>query len=196
MTRHTNTILFSLPGYNLYRGKVIVDNNSLQKPEIIGTDFDSYFGYAMTSTYLVNRRNVSTLMYIIAAPRAKFYQGEVVACAWQYSKIVYRFTGSQIGEYFGYAVAADDFNGDGFGDVVISAPYYKVKGFNEGVVYVFEYGGREKSDFPFSLRKLMVAREMPESAQFGMAVSVLGDINQDGFNGKLIFFFEFVFEKN
>ena len=47
------------------------------------------------------------------------------------------FLGDQIGAYFGYALAAGDFNGDGLADLAIGAPLYSVDGkYENGRVYV------------------------------------------------------------
>lgn len=58
----------------------------------------------------------------------------------------YVFRGKQFGEYFGYAVLAEDLNNDGLTDVIISAPQYSVTGsFDEGAIYVFLNQGRVSS---------------------------------------------------
>jgi FG-GAP repeat len=56
------------------------------------------------------------------------------------------FTGTQIGEYFGYAVMADDFNDDGLPDLVISAPFHhQTNGYESGAVYVYKNKGNVRS---------------------------------------------------
>lgn len=49
-------------------------------------------------------------------------------------------TGEQMGGYFGYALASGDINGDGFDDLIISAPMFTLPGNLEvietGRVYV------------------------------------------------------------
>lgn len=186
---NTNLTLIALPGYDSYRGQVVVYNYSEKAAEILGKNFDSYFSYTMTSAYFIDPNNVSTLMYIVSAPRENLIVGEVAACASHENKtkVVYRFVGSKIGEYFGYAIVADDFNADGFTDVVVSAPFCTIKSFNEGCVYVFKFERKSKKQLPFRMRRLTVSNENGDRAQFGMALALLGDINQDGFNGITIY---------
>lgn len=53
--------------------------------------------------------------------------------------IIHRtFTGQQFGEYFGYSLLSEDFNGDGLPDLAVAAPLYSVPGsYENGAVYIF-----------------------------------------------------------
>jgi hypothetical protein len=52
----------------------------------------------------------------------------------------YILTGEQIGSYFGHTMTAGDLNGDGYTDLVISAPFYYSKKLSQGgAVYIY-YG--------------------------------------------------------
>ena len=69
---------------------------------------------------------------------------------------------------FGIAVAGGDLNGDGFADVVASAPYD-----DDGTVHVF-WGGA-----PMDATVDVLANGEPDHYQFGHALAVLGDVTND-----------------
>lgn len=57
----------------------------------------------------------------------------------------YEFTSEQINSKFGYSVASGDFNNDGYGDVVVGAPYYD-DGATQDVGRVYVYLGDDDPD--------------------------------------------------
>jgi hypothetical protein len=79
------------------------------------------------------------------------------------------------GAEFGYAVGtAGDVDGDGFDDVIVSAPFYG-PGYNfEGKVYVFQGMARGLQRVP---RIVAIHRY---SAEFGFSSGTAGDVNGDG----------------
>ena len=91
------------------------------------------------------------------------------------------FTGAAASDALGYAVAGGgDFDGDGYPDLVLSAPYNDAAGSNAGVVYLHRGGpGMDAAaDFAF-----------PASAvgeNFGLAVALVGDVNRDGADDLLV----------
>jgi hypothetical protein len=104
---------------------------------------DSYFGYAVSSAYFMGIDN-PRLLYVASAPQANHQSGEVyIFDIEDYRlekkiKVFNKFSGTQFGEYFGYTLLCDDFNGDGLPDVAISAPFYsKNKQHENGAVYIF-----------------------------------------------------------
>ena len=104
---------------------------------------DSYFGYAVSSGLFMGNED-PRLYYIASAPQAKGQTGEVFLFTIvnnlleKQIKTYNRFTGTSMGEYFGYALLTEDFNGDNLPDVAVSAPFYSKTGDNEnGAVYIF-----------------------------------------------------------
>ncbi|KAK3520815.1 hypothetical protein QTP70_032382 [Hemibagrus guttatus] len=84
--------------------------------------------------------------------------------------------GEQVGSYFGNSIAIIDINNDGWKELIVGAPFYfDRRGEEGGAVYVFmnENGSfKPKTDLRFT---------GPSDSGFGMAVSSIGDVNQDGF---------------
>lgn len=104
---------------------------------------DSYFGYAVSSAFFMGKRS-SQINYIASAPRANKQTGSVFLFDIEDSnskkkiKVFNTFTGNQMGEYFGYSLLTEDFNGDGLPDIAISGPFYsKTKYYENGAVYIF-----------------------------------------------------------
>lgn len=91
------------------------------------------------------------------------------------------FNGFQNGEKFGYLVeSAGDFNGDGYDDLLISAPEWRVAGSRIGRVFLY-FGGDDmdtEADLVFSLPA--------QDGRFGTSAAGIGDINQDFFDDIII----------
>ncbi|KAH8291423.1 hypothetical protein KR054_011554 [Drosophila jambulina] len=139
---------------------------------------DEYFGYAVSSGYF-DSANLSTLLYVATAPQANKQSGEAYIFDIQGKKIKkhHVFQGEQFGEYFGYSVLAEDLNGDGKTDVIVSAPQYALEDSHDnGAIYVFINKGF------FNFERKILRSPLTSSARFGTTLSRLGDINHDGFN--------------
>lgn len=67
----------------------------------------------------------------IGMPRGAGLLGKIVVNGWNMVNI-FNITGRQIGEYFGYALASCDVDGDGLDDLIIGAPMYSEPGNAEG----------------------------------------------------------------
>ena len=86
------------------------------------------------------------------------------------------YHGRRTGAELGYAVAgAGDVNGDGYADILASAPLDATDGAAAGIAYVW-FGGptlREKPDLELKPGSI--------GGQFGIAVAGIGDFNGDGY---------------
>ncbi|XP_075168393.1 integrin alpha-PS3-like isoform X2 [Haematobia irritans] len=140
---------------------------------------DSYFGYSVSSGYF-DSENLNRLMYVASAPQADEQSGEAYIFDYVTKyKIAKHFVcrGLQFGEYFGYAVLAEDINGDNLTDVIVSAPQYTISGsYDDGAIYVFINQGR------FNFERKLMPSPIHGKARFGTTLTKLGDINYDGFN--------------
>lgn len=162
--------------------------SDVPNPLLWDQDDNSYFGFAVSSGYF-DGPGKTKLLYVASAPQANVQQGEVyvfdIVDHFAYNektiKTYYTFAGIQFGEYFGYALVTDDFDNDGFTDIAISAPFHSRTGLYEnGAVYIYRNGG-SPSDF---VLHATLRSEYELNGRFGTTMSKIGDINQDGFNGK------------
>ncbi|KAG5280203.1 hypothetical protein AALO_G00086170 [Alosa alosa] len=91
-------------------------------------------------------------------------------------KSAYILYGEQVGSYFGGSIAIADLNNDSWKDLIVGAPFYFDRTKEEGgAVYIYMNENGSFKD------KYDIALKGPEKSAFGMSVSAIGDINQDGF---------------
>ncbi|XP_050094026.1 integrin alpha-PS3-like [Anopheles aquasalis] len=144
--------------------------------------FIPYLGYAVSSGRFV--RN-DPIMYVASAPKAKKGLGQVFIFDYvqRHSKneigirVLKPFSGHQIGEYFGYALLTEDFNGDELPDLAIAAPMHsRTKEFDNGVVYVY----LNKGGLHFELQAILQS-SYGFGGRFGTSLGKIGDINRDGY---------------
>ncbi|MCP3975558.1 MAG: hypothetical protein GY720_13820, partial [bacterium] len=84
--------------------------------------------------------------------------------------------------YFGWAAGtAGDVNGDGYDDVIVSAPYYDNGQTNEGRAYV--YTGTVTG---LSTSAAWTAESDQADANFGYSVGAAGDVNGDGYDDVIV----------
>lgn len=89
---------------------------------------------------------------------------------------------NQAGAQFGKSVCtAGDVNGDGYSDVIISAPEYDNGQSNEGRVYIY-YGS--PNGIPGSPEWFYEPNQ--SNVDFGLSVSTAGDVNGDGYSDIII----------
>lgn len=114
-------------------------------------------GYAVSSALFMGP-TVPRRFYVASAPQAKKQTGEAFIFDiedYRFEKkikVFNKFSGKQMGEYFGYTLLSEDFNNDGLPDLVISAPFYSKNGENEnGAVYVFINEGNVRGKLLWNL---------------------------------------------
>lgn len=171
------------------QSEIIEYSSDIPNPLSWNQDDNSYFGFAISSGYFDGPQSMK-LLYVATAPQANAQQGEAYifdivdyqSTSDKTIKIYYKFAGEQFGEYFGYSVIAEDFDGDGFTDIAIGAPFNAKVGTHEnGAVYIYRNHG---SASRFELDKVL-RTDYELSGRFGTTMSRVGDINQDGFKGIL-----------
>ena len=85
---------------------------------------------------------------------------------------------TEAGARFGEAVAsAGDVNGDGFGDIIVGAPYRDTTGTDNGIVFVW-YG----SATGLAATADWSALSLYDLNEFGTSVAGVGDVNGDGYD--------------
>jgi len=95
------------------------------------------------------------------------------------------YPGDPVGTQAGYAVSyAGDFNGDGFGDFMVSAPYYDGQ---QGATYiVFGKAGLSDGNPTGAIRIDGGVDAGVVGDMSGYSVTAVGDVNGDGFDDVLI----------
>ncbi|MBT3222710.1 MAG: hypothetical protein HN348_26850, partial [Proteobacteria bacterium] len=148
------------------------------------TDDGSYFGYSVSEAGDVNGDGYGDV--IIGAP---FYSNDKTAegAAWVFhgsetglvsSTPDWGVEGDQNSAIYGYSVSyAGDVDGDGFGDVIVGAPFFD-NGTQSDVGKVFVYLG---SDSGLSSSPAWTKEGDEADSKLGFSVSSAGDMNGDGF---------------
>ncbi|XP_041837357.1 integrin alpha-7 isoform X2 [Melanotaenia boesemani] len=188
-TPDNNYILFGAPGTYNWKGLLFmaspVEDALLYKtlePSKRPTVFEdvahnSYLGFSVDSAMGI--MNLGELTFVAGAPRAN-HTGAVVLLK---KDNVYRlvpehiFWGEELASSFGYSVATTDLNNDGWTDLVVGAPnFFDRKAEIGGAVYVYlnPFGHWDDQARPIRLNGTY-------DSMFGMTVSSIGDLDQDGY---------------
>jgi hypothetical protein len=128
-----NNFIVGCPGTNSWKGTIGIarpyQQLYLMNLNDFNHDFNAYLGFAVSSVKL----SPGITSFISSAPRI----GKVFIFD-NFSTLQYQFSGQQTGEYFGYTLMVEDFNGDSYMDLAIAAPYYSIDGeYDHGGVYIF-----------------------------------------------------------
>lgn len=93
-----------------------------------------------------------------------------------------RIDADQDGAFFGASVScAGDVNGDGFGDLIVGAPYYNSGQLAEGCAFLY-YGNQSG----INLNQQVKLESNQEIALMGYSVAGAGDVNGDGYSDIVI----------
>uniref|UniRef100_A0A671YT28 Integrin subunit alpha 7 n=1 Tax=Sparus aurata TaxID=8175 RepID=A0A671YT28_SPAAU len=188
-TPDNNFILFGAPGTYNWKGLLFmaspVEDALLYKtlePSSRPTPFEdvahnSYLGFSVDSAMGI--MSLGELTFVAGAPRAN-HTGAVVLLR---KDNVYRlvpqhiFWGEELASSFGYSVATTDLNRDGWTDLIVGAPnFFDRKAEIGGAVYVYlnPFGHWDDQARPIRLNGTY-------DSMFGMTVSNIGDLDQDGY---------------
>ncbi len=99
-----------------------------------------------------------------------------------FQSLPWRPVGTQVDGLFGFdAAPAGDVDGDGYGDVLVSAPLEQGTAFREGAAYLFR--GSPEGSLP---THSWVWRSGQLDAFAGFAVAPAGDVNSDGYDDVIV----------
>ncbi|XP_040015351.1 integrin alpha-7 isoform X3 [Xiphias gladius] len=196
-TPDNNFILFGAPGTYNWKGEMrvqllnqtlldlgfyddgpyeVADQKQLNA-QLIPVPYHSYLGFSVDSAMGI--MSLGELTFVAGAPRAN-HTGAVVLLR---KDNVYRlvpqhiFWGEELASSFGYSVATTDLNRDGWTDLIVGAPnFFDRKAEIGGAVYVYlnPFGHWDDQARPIRLNGTY-------DSMFGMTVSNIGDLDQDGY---------------
>uniref|UniRef100_G3SQP4 Integrin subunit alpha 3 n=1 Tax=Loxodonta africana TaxID=9785 RepID=G3SQP4_LOXAF len=177
-----STVYFGAPGaynwkgnsYMIQRKDWDLSEYSYKDPEDQG---NLYIGYTMQVGSAILHPTDITI--VTGAPRHQ-HVGAVFLLSQEAGGDLRRrqvLEGTQVGAYFGSAIALADLNNDGWQDLLVGAPYYfDRKEEVGGAIYVFM--NQAGNSFPAQPSLLLHG---PSRSAFGFSMASIGDINQDGF---------------
>ncbi|XP_060899177.1 integrin alpha-7 isoform X1 [Labrus mixtus] len=196
-TPDNNFILFGAPGTYNWKGEMrvqllnqtmldlglyddgpyeVADQKQLNA-QLIPVPHHSYLGFSVDSAMGI--MSLRELTFVAGAPRAN-HTGAVVLLK---KDNVYRlvpqhiFWGEELASSFGYSVATADLNRDGWTDLIVGAPnFFDRKAEIGGAVYVYLNPSGHWDDQARPIRLNGTYDSM-----FGMTVSNIGDLDQDGY---------------
>nr|WEL12720.1 integrin alpha 5 [Halisarca dujardinii] len=191
------SLIIGAPGSYLWKGAGFVYNGTSPVMSVT-PEFSNTFGYIGMGTTQARITSRDTLEWVTGSPRAENYFGqilvygfnpkELVAGEVEFSPPTHNIRGTKIGSYFGYTLAAVDFNNDGFDDVLVGAPlYFKASGLPEiGAVYIYDNQVTATTNRGTIISSAVFILEPPNGGvaygRFGHAIKAMGDLNADGFN--------------
>uniref|UniRef100_A0A665UAR5 Integrin subunit alpha 7 n=1 Tax=Echeneis naucrates TaxID=173247 RepID=A0A665UAR5_ECHNA len=181
-TPDNNFILFGAPGTYNWKGDLWIPLS------ILTLDPSSSFSFTLLPLFHLLGFSVDSAMgimslgeltFVAGAPRAN-HTGAVLLLR---KDNVYRlvpqhiFWGEELASSFGYSVATTDLNNDGWTDLIVGAPnFFDRKAEIGGAVYVYlnPFGHWDDQAQPIRLNGTY-------DSMFGMTVSSIGDLDQDGY---------------
>ncbi|CAG6021847.1 unnamed protein product [Menidia menidia] len=184
------------PGSYFWQGQVI----AAAKEDIIKAYYPGYFmqavkGQIQTKQFLFNDDSYQGYSvavgefsgdqvedFVAGVPKDLMLYGSVSILNGTDMTNMMKYTGEQMGSYFGYAVATTDIDSDGMVDLLVGAPLLMVRdsdGRLEEMGRVYVYLQRGPLNLELSQPHLTGTQVF---GRFGSTIAPLGDLNQDGFN--------------
>ncbi|XP_037107836.1 integrin alpha-7 isoform X3 [Syngnathus acus] len=196
-TPDNNFILFGAPGTYHWKGEVrmqllnqtlldlgvyddgpyeVADQKELNA-RLIPVPYHSYLGFSVDSAMGI--MSLGELTFVAGAPRANHTGAVVLLRKDNVHRLVpeHIFWGEELASSFGYSVATTDLNNDGWTDLIVGAPnFFDRKAEIGGAVYVYlnPFGHWDDQARPIRLNGTY-------DSMFGMTVSNIGDLDQDGY---------------
>ena len=163
---------------------------------IEGNEEDGYFGYTVTGAGDVNGDGYGDVMVgwttneagQYGPGRASVYLGGPLGLRNTPIWSVAGAPGSN--EFLGYAAAAGDVNGDGYGDLLVGAIYHDNGQLDEGAAFLYQGSPAGLSSTP-----VWSAEANQVNTYFGVDVAS-GDVNGDGYSDMMIVAYEYDFDQN
>ncbi|XP_071956885.1 integrin alpha-9-like [Antedon mediterranea] len=174
----SRSLVLGAVGYQSWKGTVISTKGGMTRVADTGR-WDSterqkqYIGYSVSSGYLFSPL---AAVGITGAPRKK-HKGHVIIFNHDNFELLKEISGSEFVSYFGAAVSAIDFNGDGLDELLVAAPRSSDVLRDQGSVFIYSFN--INTDIIHSWK---IVGSSSFGAQFGSAISATGDLNGDGFH--------------
>jgi hypothetical protein len=157
-----------------------------------GDQANAYYGTGVSSAGDVNGDGYADI--VVGAPNydnsavdcglAFVYHGSAAGLSGSWDWVVDPYQGSS---YLGSVVAcAGDVNGDGYADVLVTAPYYDNGHIDEGAAFLFLGSSTGLRNTPWSFQPDWQSDGNADNAIYGYAASSAGDVNGDGFSDLLV----------
>ena len=188
------TLIMGAPGAAVWLGAVFTQqltfSNTGKLSETPQDGLDNYTqsftlqGYSLSVGYFLPGSNDSLLQFAVGVPRwtalGQFGRVDVFTQNVETGKVqlIKQFTvyGQYSGSFFGHTILAADVTGDGLDELFVAGPTFSDSRAEIGRVWIFKnLNGR------FSTQEMELTGSVP-FGRFGHAISLLGDINKDGFN--------------
>ncbi|KAM9758255.1 integrin alpha-7 isoform 2-T2 [Menidia menidia] len=181
-------ILFGAPGTYNWKGLLFMASpkedaplyktlEPSKRPTFEDVAHNSYLGFSVDSAMGI--MSLGELTFVAGAPRANHTGAVVLLRKDNVHRLVPRhiFWGEELASSFGYSVATTDLNKDGWTDLIVGAPnFFDRKAEIGGAVYVYlnPFGHWDDQARPIRLNGTY-------DSMFGMTVSSIGDLDQDGY---------------
>ncbi|CAH1801714.1 unnamed protein product [Owenia fusiformis] len=181
LTSDGSHLIMGAVGSHYWQGQIFAqslnrDDTLTETPERDASEDDTLMGYSIATGEFTGNNAED---YVTGIPKGGQLKGQIVIFDDDLDQLR-NITGDQIGSYFGSSLAASDFNGDGFDDFAVGAPFYTEEfGQKEEVGRVYIYYQTKRNKFKPHKSDILVG--FASKSRFGMSLAAIGDINNDKF---------------